>query len=76
MNAMDLKVAMWMLYRVDREQFVNALRSIDIWPAEVIQGWWREFKSDPVNFYARSPDSMCEALFALIQKHLDEGKNQ
>ncbi len=76
MNANDLRNAMLALNFIDRDQFWKATLPEEEWDTPIALGYWQSFTSDPVRFYTRAPGQHREGLFALIQKHLDKGKEQ
>lgn len=74
MNANDLRNAMLALTFIDRNQFWVATLQEELWGTRVAIRYWERFRDDPMRFYTRATGVHRDALFALIQKHLDEGK--
>lgn len=74
MDANDLRNAMLALTFIDRDQFINAIFGYDSRDTLDARAYWNKFIFNPVSFYLTAPAEHREALFALIQKHLDEGK--
>ena len=74
MNANDLRNAILALNFIDRDQFLKATLPEEEWETARALDHWFLFTTNPVRFYTRAPDSPREALFALIQNHLEEGK--
>lgn len=73
MNANGLRNAMLALNLIDFIDFREAIISDRAqWSDGSVFIEWALFRDNPVQFYTRTTDTQREALFALIQKHLDE----
>lgn len=74
MNANDLRNAMLALNSINYRQFWEATLPQAVWGTTVSLACYDVFAADPWRFYTNTTDAQREGLFALIQKHLDEGK--
>ena len=74
MNANDLRNAILALTFINRDQFINAIFWHGYRDIEDARAYWNKFIFNPVSFYLTAPAEHREALSAMIQKHIDEGK--
>lgn len=75
MNANDLRNAILALNFIDFDDFRKAiLAGVARWNESDIFISWENFMDSPARYYTRAPDNIREALFALIQEHLEKEK--
>lgn len=75
MNANELRDAILALSFIDFDDFRKAIiAGMSRWKESDIFILWGKFRDNPVRFYTRAPDNTRDALFGLIQKHLEKGK--